>query len=691
MGTGFSKYGSTKYTINENITKKLTRASFLLTKTLKFNNKEKFISSDKNKIFLKIHDILKNEDFGGLFMFMDRRSPFTIRVRTKIAELVLLKKSDIIKLSKEYPNIWRRINKKAVRNMKGIKKQMIKTIDKYCSTFGVKSKTFTTKSTMKNLKRAKTNWNSMIPVNTFKDTENFIDKEINKTIKTNKGKFQTGIFTNNMKIIENNLSNENSDDSSSSSSSENVKENNRTYVSQNKNIFPEVRNNINSFILSKFNQELPSLNTKISDKNKDLSKKFSKNLSKNNERILISNVNLDSNSSKFDNLTYDFSNTMDNKNNSSSSYDDDLLSSNQTINILSKKNLEDKNTPSTINILPTQLSKKLRNKLKNNLSKKIKEQLIKENKINFNYSSSISKSRREIKRNRIFSGLNNVSINNLRLDTIDKKSDPRKLASDFIKQKVSTSNKFVISKEKSIYSNNSKDLTHKPQSIFSNVNNFNNLIATNIESFEIKSLYENFNRITKGNFVKDKEFQNNIIKFIKKYNKHKSLFNKKDHDLNSNNKQINSRTNLSNFFTLISMGLNARKQYEPKYDNEDKKKIKKKSKNNNDLKKFYTDVTTRKNDYENAKNNKLIYVNQDIYSMNKLNTTKLMPNNKFIENFCEGNDTAINFDNDNSVIKINDKINIISDKKFNDTLNEGKETCNSKKRKKKKKLKLRDG
>ena len=50
------------------------------------------------------------------------------------------------------------------------------------------------KNTYSNSKKKKTNWNSMIPSNNFKDTEDL--KEISNIIKSNKGKFKTVISTN---------------------------------------------------------------------------------------------------------------------------------------------------------------------------------------------------------------------------------------------------------------------------------------------------------------------------------------------------------------------------------------------------------------------------------------------------------------------------------------------------------------
>ena len=274
----------------------------------------------------------------------------------------------------------------------------------------------------------------------------------------------------------------------------------------------------------------------------------------------------------------------------------------------------------------------------------------------------------------------------MRLDTIDQKSGFRKLKSDYIQKKDALAkNKIILNKEKSIFSNNSKNLIHTPQSKFSITNNYNALIITSIESFEIKSLYKNLNKVTKGSFAKDKEFQNNIIRVIKNYNKYEHLFNKKDYALNINIKKINSKTSLKNAFTLTSMDFNVRKQYELEFDNEDKKKLKKKlknEKNKRNKKKFFSNIISRKNLFESSKYNKFIYINQNVNSKRKSNNSKLKRNNKFIDDYNESNnDTVINLNNVNSFNKIYDKINNISNHNIHNILNDDKETCFPKKRK----------
>ena len=90
-----------------------------------------------NYINLRILDIRKNEHFGALLMFLNKRSPLTLRVKTKKAELFFLKKIDAIEISTSYPNIWKRVNKKSFYNLKQIKKIMKKIIKHFCETYGI--------------------------------------------------------------------------------------------------------------------------------------------------------------------------------------------------------------------------------------------------------------------------------------------------------------------------------------------------------------------------------------------------------------------------------------------------------------------------------------------------------------------------------------------------------------------------
>ena len=70
---------------------------------------------------IKIIEIRKNEHFGDALMFLNERSPLLVKVKTKVAELLVLRKMEAIEIYSIYPNIWKRINKKSLFNMEQIK------------------------------------------------------------------------------------------------------------------------------------------------------------------------------------------------------------------------------------------------------------------------------------------------------------------------------------------------------------------------------------------------------------------------------------------------------------------------------------------------------------------------------------------------------------------------------------------
>ena len=49
---------------------------------------------------LKVLDLRKNEHFGEVHMFLQRPSPFTLKTKSRIAELLILRKQDAIIISK---------------------------------------------------------------------------------------------------------------------------------------------------------------------------------------------------------------------------------------------------------------------------------------------------------------------------------------------------------------------------------------------------------------------------------------------------------------------------------------------------------------------------------------------------------------------------------------------------------------
>ena len=90
-----------------------------------------------NYKYIKILDIRKNENFGGLYMFMRRPSPLSLKVRSKFAELYLLPKKEVFNIAKNYHNIWNKIHKKDFHNMLSIKHQTFNILNKYIEISGI--------------------------------------------------------------------------------------------------------------------------------------------------------------------------------------------------------------------------------------------------------------------------------------------------------------------------------------------------------------------------------------------------------------------------------------------------------------------------------------------------------------------------------------------------------------------------
>ena len=66
---------------------------------------------ESNFRYISIINILKNESFGCVYMFLSKPSPLSLRVKSKCAELFLLRKYDVFSISKQYSNILNRYYK----------------------------------------------------------------------------------------------------------------------------------------------------------------------------------------------------------------------------------------------------------------------------------------------------------------------------------------------------------------------------------------------------------------------------------------------------------------------------------------------------------------------------------------------------------------------------------------------------
>ena len=87
--------------------------------------------------YIHILDLLKNEYFGDLLMFLNIPNPLSLRVKSKRVELYVLRKKDAFNIKRDYQNIWQRINKKSIHNIKSLKSLTLGVINRYCGMNGI--------------------------------------------------------------------------------------------------------------------------------------------------------------------------------------------------------------------------------------------------------------------------------------------------------------------------------------------------------------------------------------------------------------------------------------------------------------------------------------------------------------------------------------------------------------------------
>ena len=83
-------------------------------------------NEEDNVQYFKILDIQKNEHFGDILMFLNKRSSLRLKVKTRKAELFYLNKNDALEISTSFPQIWKKINKRSLFNWQQIKRLMNK-------------------------------------------------------------------------------------------------------------------------------------------------------------------------------------------------------------------------------------------------------------------------------------------------------------------------------------------------------------------------------------------------------------------------------------------------------------------------------------------------------------------------------------------------------------------------------------
>jgi len=157
------------------------------------NNETNMNNGNEEYEIIKILDLRKNEHFGEVHMFLQKPCPFTLKTKSRMAELLILRKQDAIIISKNYPNIWRQIYNKSYHNLVAIKKLTFRTLKRYYNTnlcnktgYGFKFDNSVSRSYISILERA--SLSNQVPININKANLNNESKHTNKKDKKTNNK-----------------------------------------------------------------------------------------------------------------------------------------------------------------------------------------------------------------------------------------------------------------------------------------------------------------------------------------------------------------------------------------------------------------------------------------------------------------------------------------------------------------------
>ena len=414
---------------------------------------------------MKIIEIRTNEHFGDALMFLNERCPLIVRVKTKIAELLVLRKMEAIEIYSVYPNIWKRINKKSLYNMEQIKLKIKKNIFYIAKKYGdVAGKKIINNS--KSLKK-------FLSISTTKNNNNIINWNINH-------------FNNNND--NNNTQNQNKNKNKKKKNKNKSKKNVDKNKEKSENI--ENENNINNEI-NENNEKSENNENKEKNKNEDTTPKISINI-------------IDENNNKIGNKQYE--NKINNK-----ILSENFFSSRGVSSIKSPTN--DKSILNSENKNISNVSKMENlDKTKDKCDEKEEEKVVKisENKSNIvnnsflnnkNQKKTIQKNdQRYMHKNYT---LNKKNKNNFSIITnLKKKNDDNDNSSNISNESSNSSQK-----EKNI-----SNIYNDNEKLF--FNSFSNLTITTQKSFQLNSSYENINKITNNKYIKDVILQSRTKQFL---------------------------------------------------------------------------------------------------------------------------------------------------------------------------------
>ena len=592
-------------------------------------SKEHLDNSEDYEI-LKVFDVRKNEHFGDVHMFLQKPSPITLRTKTRIADLLLLRKTDAKMISQNYSNIWRNIYNKSYHNLVSIKQLTFRILKRYYNThfysnqqqffhFDTNSKSFTSTmdgpSFLKNCntkKFNKINKNIKIKKATTGTQNHKIPIKNELSVKPNFNKRKSSVKTLDNKIPLN------SNDTLISNSLHNS-----MFKSQSSIIIKDKINPPKELEIFHNDNFVSEPNDSLTKKNNFDNFTFVNNNSQNKlDKLNILNDKISINKSK---LSRNSNN--DDKCNTSIEHYNEIIESincskresgkhdayiNQTLKYFNKKNYSNGN----VNIMTLE-------DIDKNFSKKIKKKIKRRKKIE-KLKNSFKLQKKE----------NNKNLLKLYSDIMAKKLNPiLKTDTNDMSKNIQTN---IVNELMgiSLDSSNTKDFSQFLESSSEEYTgykfNTSSLNITLTESFEIKSSYKNANELSKGDILnksKYKSFIENILKiksnifndpdfkpFILKISEKCKNYRKLGEDL-MNFSPIKNKSNKDIFINIKSPKNNLIKQNQLLFNNLNEQLKKNKSISKLELDKFnklkLSDLNKNKSEHQSENNDEKLTIDID--------------------------------------------------------------------------------
>ena len=679
------------------------------------NENEKY--NGDNYQIIKVIDLRKNEHFGDVHLIAEKPSPFTLKAKSRIAELLLLRKHDAIVITKNFPNIWRRIQSKSYHNLVSLKKLTFKKLKRYFNTnFYNKNNRETianldvTKasarsfldapSILKNLKTMNKSYYTNNNANNSKNTILETSKLNNKSSKSvNKNKLFVG-YEKKRKVSGDSFINELdfSSDSFNSFNSSNFKMSNEIInQNNNKNQFlpiiniNEEKDKIQDLIPVKKIQNsntskapIGKMTFKQLENKKTLDNFTFKNESESNKKIKCPKNLLSINRSKskcssfktsqeiLDNYDHLLKTNINSKKLSDRSLNINI-SKNETIKFCNQ-NLEDiENENNNINIITLE-------DVNQNFSRKIKKKL---------------KKRKKIQKLRELLKLQKLKISKNLLGTFKRQNSFNKnneiIPCDNINYSISSSSKskvFSQLMESTTSEGGSSTNIYNHQKF-----NFQSLKMVSSISFEIKSYYKNINSLTKGKMIsniKYKKYIEYIIsKYINKKNENKDNYKLFLPSISLNNKRIKNFLEINkskefefkkksnkNNYSEGNLNLDSKTEYKAYNLNESNKNLHNNFniKSDQRIKNFLVSIEDRnKETRKNKISSKNIFKKNDIEDKSKVHYIENSNHKGNIENKYFNNIKKENKKKEKSNNSSNKEDNEINNKSIKSSLNAFKE------------------